>query len=100
MSTRYRNEVCADDVIVWLVNLAEQGYVPMWLRDTFEREFVPRRAVTCSCTVKPPDRKSACGGAWGWALHVDEFRDSTRFDPQCPYHGDDGSMVSAGPSDA
>jgi hypothetical protein len=54
----------------------------------------------CSCIVKPPARDWAHAGAWGWALYVDEwFWDSTQFDPQCPYHGDQGTMVAHLPSD-
>jgi len=48
----------------------------------------------CSCTVKPPRRDHAYDFTkGGYSVYIDVIEDDTQFDPACPFHGDEGTMV-------
>lgn len=50
--------------------------------------------MTCTCDVKPPTYAHACGRSIsGYAIYMTAIEDETVFDPACPFHGDNGSMV-------
>jgi len=51
--------------------------------------------VTCTCDVREPRREHAVvkGPFNRYAIYLDFIEDETRFDPACPYHGDNGTMV-------
>lgn len=51
----------------------------------------------CTCDVHPPARVSALGAQFRQAIYLDAVEDATVFDPACPYHGDNGSMVACVP---
>ena len=49
----------------------------------------------CTCDVKPPERSPGYGNSMGkYAIYMAQVEDATVFDPACPFHGDDGSMVA------
>jgi hypothetical protein len=49
----------------------------------------------CSCDVRPPRREANYERSIsGYAIYLDTVEDDTRFDPACPFHGDDGTMVA------
>jgi hypothetical protein len=49
----------------------------------------------CTCDVRPPTRSATVArGISGYAVYLDSIKDETVFDPACPFHGDDGSMVA------
>jgi hypothetical protein len=47
----------------------------------------------CTCDVRPPRHEHAYGRGLSYAIYLDQFEDETVFDPDCPFHGDGGSMV-------
>lgn len=52
-------------------------------------------AGTCTCDVKPPQRSHAVARSIsGYAIYLSRVDDSTTFDPACPYHGRNGTMVA------
>jgi hypothetical protein len=52
----------------------------------------------CTCDVRQPRRGHAVARSIsGYAIYLDYMEDETRFDPACPYHGDDGTMVAVLP---
>jgi hypothetical protein len=50
----------------------------------------------CTCDVRPPRHEFAhCREMIGkYAIRLDQWDDDTVFDPACPFHGDDGTMVA------
>jgi hypothetical protein len=53
----------------------------------------------CTCDFKPATREYARmrNPFNGYAIYLDEIEDETTFDPACPFHGDNGSMVARVP---
>lgn len=47
----------------------------------------------CTCEVKPPRYKHAVGRAYKYAIYLSTVEDDSEFDPDCPFHGDEGTMV-------
>jgi hypothetical protein len=48
----------------------------------------------CTCDVRSPTHSGAVARSIsGYAVYLDSIEDETVFDPACPFHGDDGSMV-------
>jgi hypothetical protein len=53
-----------------------------------------RRVAVCTCDPKPPIREHAVARGLGiYATYLSAIQDDTRFDPACPFHGKQGSMV-------
>lgn len=51
--------------------------------------------LRCSCKVARPRRESAAFALVGkYVWRVDEIHDNTEFDPACPFHGENGTMVA------
>lgn len=49
----------------------------------------------CICDVKPPRYEHAIThGINKYAIYLTQIEDETVFDPACPFHGDNGSMVA------
>ena len=50
----------------------------------------------CTCTVVEPRRYGIAvpGGPSRYVTYLDCIEDDTEFDPACPFHGEDGSMVA------
>jgi hypothetical protein len=50
---------------------------------------------TCTCDVHPPNHSAAIARSIsGYAVYLDLIEDGTVFDPVCPFHGQNGSMVA------
>lgn len=49
----------------------------------------------CTCDVRPPRHAFAhgCEMTGKYAVRIDEWIDDTVFDPACPFHGENGTMV-------
>lgn len=48
----------------------------------------------CTCDVHPPRCEHGRGLTIGrYRIYLSRVEDDTQFDPACPFHGDDGSMV-------
>jgi hypothetical protein len=49
----------------------------------------------CACENRPPQRHDAYGRSIsGYAVYLSQVENKTRFDPACPFHGDEGTMVA------
>lgn len=49
----------------------------------------------CTCAFAEPRRYGTTArGPSGYAIYLDFIEDDTEFDPACPFHGEDGSMVA------
>lgn len=48
----------------------------------------------CTCDVRPPRREHAIGRSFSYAIYLSLIEDDTQFDPACPFHGDEGTMVA------
>ena len=49
----------------------------------------------CICKVQAPRYEHATGREMigNYAVRLSQVHDATRFDPSCPFHGENGSMV-------
>jgi len=48
----------------------------------------------CTCEFKPPRYEHAIGRSIsGYAIYLSQIEDDTHFDPACPFHGENGTMV-------
>lgn len=55
--------------------------------------------MTCTCTVVAPRRESASVPLYSrYSAYIDAVDDDTNFDPECPFHGERGSMVVTVPT--
>lgn len=53
-----------------------------------------KRARECSCDIREPRRWAArARSLGGYATYLDFIEDDTTFDPACPFHGENGTMV-------
>ena len=50
---------------------------------------------TCTCNVKAPRHEFAHGREMigKYAVRLEQWEDDTVFDPECPFHGNNGTMV-------
>lgn len=49
----------------------------------------------CTCKVVPPRHEYAYMRLFSsYTWRVDSWEDDTKFDPKCPFHGENGTMVA------
>jgi hypothetical protein len=54
------------------------------------------KELECTCTIVPPRHRGLITGSTHgkYAIYLDVFDDDSEIDPECPFHGENGTMVS------